>query len=415
MVYKTTQFKRQLQNRPIKIMVYSNAESIATGYACVVRSIFFRLAKDKRFEICLVGENYTGSPYKKEGCQVVGVESFQNPDKRMESLADHMNYWKPDILWVLEDTFTMTNQGFYKLNIPKNVIKVGYVPVDGGTVPTTGDIFLRCLDKIVSMSTFTQDELKKENYDSELILHGVDTELFKPIDKETMNTFRIFYGFDEDDFIVFSMARNSIRKRNQLMIESFTKFAKDKPKAKLFLHIFQYKVADSNLEHYIKLMEKKYGYPVSKQIKFTKNCESYSKPATDEEIARYFQIADVIFSMSSGEGSGLIMPQGMACEKPVVHTNYTTTEEWLLSQKEKYGKRGEPVKVQAIDTTSYNTQHAIGDLKDAVKKLTKLYNNEKLREVYGKNGRNYVVNEVTWGRLTEQWKDLFLRLMGYDK
>ncbi len=62
----------------IRVMWFSNSPELITGYAKVTREICGRLAKDSKFEVYVMGENYQGPPYKHElGFMVIGAEPKQ--------------------------------------------------------------------------------------------------------------------------------------------------------------------------------------------------------------------------------------------------------------------------------------------------------------------------------------------------
>ena len=61
-------------------------------------------------------------------------------------------------------------------------------------------------------------------------------------------------------------------------------------------------------------------------------------------------------------------------------------------------------------TGSWNVDRGVCSIKDCAKKLTKLYNDSKLREKYGKNGRKAILKYYSWDVVMEQWNKLLERL-----
>jgi glycosyltransferase involved in cell wall biosynthesis len=69
---------------------------------------------------------------------------------------------------------------------------------------------------------------------SDIIGHGTDFEKFFPLDKHVC---RKELGVPEDAFIVFNGNRNQPRKRIDLTLKAFIKFAKDKYDTRIWLNM----------------------------------------------------------------------------------------------------------------------------------------------------------------------------------
>jgi hypothetical protein len=204
-------------NRPIRVGLFSNGPELPTGYAKVVREIGTRLAKDERFSVCYLNENFmAGQKSQWNGIDVIGVHN-PNMGELFKTFHQGLVDSKADVCLILEDSFTLKNFGFE--NIMRTPAKrIFYIPLDGAWVPTTGINVLRSMDKIVSMAKFTQKELAKEGFSSDMIWHGVDLNLFHPVDDNMKSMIRQQYGFKPDDFIIYNYGRNSLRKNNQALI-----------------------------------------------------------------------------------------------------------------------------------------------------------------------------------------------------
>ena len=394
---------------PIKIAIMSNGPELPTGYAKVIREIGTRLNNDSRFEVTYFNENYGGQPAQWNGIPVIGVW-HQDMGKIAENVVNALQQVQPDILFVLEDSFTLKNFGFERLmKLPCK--RVFYIPLDGGWVPSTGINVLRSMDLIVSMAKFTQDELQKDGFDSEMIWHGVDLDLFHPVSPVEQKILKEAFGFKSDDFLIFNYGRNSLRKNNQALIETACKYLKDAPSNhKVWLHIMEKEDEHLNLVEYLtRHMSREYDSSVTDRIVFTKY--THKKPASDQEVAAMIKASDLIFSLTTGEGFGLIMAEGMAAGKPIVHPDYTTPYELLIDDSSGIGPRGWVVKPRILHTSSFNTTHAFTDSGDFAMAIREAVSDPNQMKYRGINGRIFAERFLNWDYLTESWKELFIKLV----
>ena len=344
----------------IKILWFSNHFSMPTGFGKITREVCGRLSKDPSFEIHHISEQYNGPPMNHDGYNVLGCK--QPTQFYAESIIGHINHFKPDFFVALEDSFTLGESNFNFQNVNFEPSKfVMYLPLDGGdpedgnggAIPTTGLKVIRRADHIISMSKFTQAELKKEGFDSDMIWHGIDTNIFKPVNKDEQNKLKIKYGYHPDDFIVFTYFRNSMRKRPWRHLDALAKFLKDKPKAKGLLHVMNFKDPNSNLHDLVK-RQLYYKYKIdflkNNKMRFTPQSVGHKQPMTDNEIAELIQMSDITYSMHSGEGFGLIAAESMACGKALVTTGYTTPKELLIEGTP--SPRGMLAKYKALETAA---------------------------------------------------------------
>ena len=115
---------------------------------------------------------------------------------------------------------------------------------------------------------------------------------------------------------------------------------------------------------------------------------------------------DCFFLSTSGEGFGIPTIEAMACEVPVVVTDYTTTQELVMDN----GQCGLPVKICGELTGSWCVERAIMDVEDGAKQLTKLYNDRELCKKLGKVGREKVLKYYTWDVVHPMWDRLIARM-----
>jgi len=120
------------------------------------------------------------------------------------------------------------------------------------------------------------------------------------------------------------------------------------------------------------------------------------KPLSDNDVADLYKMCDMIISTSIGEGAGLLMMEGSACAKPIVHSSYSTPVENLITPFGDVGKRGLVVKPKLNIVSSYNVEHGFVDYKDFAKAMNKVYNDKNLAKELGRNGRMFAEKYFDW-------------------
>lgn len=299
-------------NKPINILWYSNAPFLPTGFGRVTFEICKRLQLDSNFKV-IVFTTGIKAPSVYNGVQMVGMHNEKDEKIEGESVADIALYWvdklKADMFITLEDTFTLKNQGFLKLEMlkQKGVPFVMYTPFDGEGVCSNSIGICRLSDCNIAMAKFTKDVFASEGFDSHVIWHGVDLEAFHPVSEEKQKELKRKYGFDENDFVIFSYMRNSMRKVPQRQMEIACEFLKDKPNnVKAFFHIMNHNAEDSDLLDYRnRLLFRKYPeiirnnrLVISPKGFMDKYGFDPNKAATEKEIAEYIQLSDICFNFS---------------------------------------------------------------------------------------------------------------------
>jgi len=400
---KWKKVEKPKQKEKIKVLWYSNSPNLKTGYGKVTREVCSRLVNDLKYDIHVLGENYIGKTVDFLGFKLHGRE--QN-EQEIVALQKAILKIKPDVLIILEDSFTCYRQGFHTVNFG-DVKTIFYLPLDGGNIVTTGHEVLRNINKIIAMSDFTHDELAKENFDSSVIWHGVDTYDFRPANNSEKSYLRKKHGIAEDCILGVYFGRNSVRKRTNRLLEAAVNACLENDKLRFFLHIMHYKSRDLDCEDFVRrIMKSKCGRDMveERRIIFNPKAIRHENAPSDKEVAEYIQMSDFTVSSTSGEGSGLLSPESFACGIPTIVTNYTTSEEWLEKYAEEYGKRGLLVPIESYDTTSYNSEHALINIEELKKSILWMADNLVQCKQMGINGRKFVVDKCDWNILIKDWK-----------
>lgn len=399
----------------IKVCWFSNHPfAPVTGYSKVSLSIMSRLSKDARFDCSIIGE-LNAPPMDHNGIPVYGLEDCNNMQK---SLVNVLNKINPHIIIFLEDSFSLFNFGFHRINFDP-IRTILYIPHDGRFAPSiSGLTMMRKVDHIVAMARFTQEVNRLEGFNDEknhLIYHGTDLGIFHPVSYDKKISFRKSMGFKEDDFVLFSMARNSMRKANQRMIEAFAKASMGNPKLRLLLHISHPFRDDSNLKDFcdrvLPVLVPGSDNIIGRNIFFTEECIK-EKNLSEDNIAKCYQMSDMSLSGSTGEGFGLLISESMSCGVPVIHTDYTTAYELLFDTYDgKYLPRGVPVKVITTNIASYNVEHGFIDVADMADKIIHYSSHPDDVKSLAKDCRRFAEDNFNWDEIVEQWKQEIIYTM----
>lgn len=244
--------------------------------------------------------------------------------------------------------------------------------------------------------------------------HGINSDEFKPLDKNDKNLVKIkkeVFQDKEYNFVVLFNSRNAHRKHPANLILAFKSFCQsiDVDKAKkcaLIMHTDRVCEAGTDLPVTVKAICPEYKIVIDESRK------------TPEEMVAFYNLADVTANVSSNEGFGLSIAESIMCGTPVIATvtgglqdqlgfvddsgnDYQFNLEFGTNVTGRYKKHGiwaKPVwtKVQNLqgspptpyimdDLTDYS------DIADAIM-YWYLVGNEK-REECGLEGRRWAMNE----------------------
>lgn len=367
---------------------------VASGFARVNHSIIENLPED--WEIHHLAVNYNGDPYETKsnhklyparlGGDLLGINRLQPLIKSLQ----------PDVIFILNDPWVIYD---YLTRIPVESKVVAYTPVDAECMDTTWVDNIAKINQLVTYTEFGKNEFIKvnRNFDNiRVIPHGSDIGKFFPIDKVTA---RQALGIDPNLFVVMNANRNQPRKRVDLTIKAFAKFAKDKPDARLYLHMG---TVDAGWD--VDKLCKRHGV-LGKLIKTT-NDISPSKYVSDAQLNTIYNCADVFINTSMGEGWGLINSEGACCKVPQIVPNYSATKE-IFAPNEAFHiniERTEP-------HLGILTEGCIIDVDHAAELLERVYQDRKLaKEIAERAYIKFTQEKYTWASVAKQFEQLFLEV-----
>lgn len=274
-------------------------------------------------------------------------------------VAAHMDWSKAAFSFGLFD-FYMAEPAVYALHPHAQ-----WVPVDND--PLRDDLLVNLKNGarwVIAMSKYGERVLQEAGFDPLYVPHGIDTKLFRPIDRAEARA-RMQARIDKDTdleielgdkFVVLMNAANiSARKGFFEAMSAFKAFHERVPESVLYLHTDMVGVRGQKLFEHVRrlgLDEGAVAYP---------NQYYYTMGMIDGPwINDLYNTADVLLNPAYGEGFGIPIIEAQAAGCPVIVTDCSSMSELCFSGIKVGGQR------YAEGTTLYWTRPNIDELVEAL-------------------------------------------------
>lgn len=265
--------------------------------------------------------------------------------------------------------------------------------------------------RIIAISRFGQQELKKKGMESVYIPIGVRTDVYKPLDKAECKK-----GFflDPDDFVIGIVAMNRVRKMIPLMLRGYKRFLELNPGIKSHLFLWTnveareppaeriMGVADVGVQLLPEIFELNIGSGPNdvrwigwKEVEKIGGLPEWSQTG-NWDMVKLYNAFDVNFLCSGGEGAGLTYLEAAACGVPSVYTNYAAAPEYA-------GPAGIGVNAENyVILNTPGTRYYLADVDGMAEALTKIYHAD--REKLATRARMHAM-KFDWTKIIkEHWK-----------
>jgi glycosyltransferase involved in cell wall biosynthesis len=329
----------------------------------------------------------------------------------MNTIEEHLKRTKTDIFIILLDTFMLYPHLLSKDLSPAKVFF--WFPSDGGAgMPKGCEQILKKVDIPVAMAKFGQKQVK-DYYGLEVkhIPHGTESNKFYRLSDVDRQKLRKAWGLD-DKFVVGVVARNQPRKMLDRTLKTMY-YLKDKiPNAVLFLHLDPNDPAGQMFN--MGSLIQRYGLENRVLFSGMKAHEGFDWAKMNE----VYNLMDCFFLSTSGEGFGIPIIEAMACQVPVVATDYTTTPELVKENGAGFGAKLVGVEEVSVKdffgwhsqhydnlvangtmTGSWEVERGMVDSVDACNKIEAVYKNPELAKQMGINGRKAVLEKYDFDKV----------------
>lgn len=336
------------KDEKIKVLAWGDY-CCSTGFATVMSNIMMNLDATGKYDIDVLGINYSGDPYNEErfpgnvypampGAMMPGTP-YSDVFGR-QRLLDMMGSGKYDLVFMVQDTFNLepligevrkTQQALQNTPGMKTFKTIFYFPIDAAPKREWASDVCMQVDFPVPYTRYAREEIAK--FEPELatapyIYHGTNLKDFYPIEnKKLVEEFRKQYyqGLADDRFLIINVNRNQPRKdtARSLMV---LKELKDRGHNPLLYMHMQHADIGGNI------------FVMADQLGL-KNEEDFVCPSPKvfsanqglpvETLNLLYNAADCVFTPTLGEGWGLSMTEGMATKTPIVAPNNTSLTEML--------------------------------------------------------------------------------------
>ena len=374
----------------------------ATGFARVNHSIIENLSPTK-YEIHHLAVNYMGDPYKTKkhhklypAMQAKNYGDFMGVNRVLE-LINEVN---PDLVFILNDPWAVPQ---YLTRIPASIKIVVYTPVDAKPVLRSWAEVLNRVNRLVTYTEFGKEaylEAFPEMDNLAVIPHGVDTDTFYDISRSEA---RKAVGLPEDLFVVFNGNRNQPRKRIDLTLRAFAKFAEGKDDVRLLLNMGE---VDAGWN--LKVLADRLG--ILPKVILTKKDFTPQNYLSDETLNLVYNAADVGINTSLGEGWGLINVEQACCRVAQIVPNSSACAEIFPDDS--------CLKIDVVDYMYHPdimTEGQIISVDNLVEHLNTYYYDRNLLEKHSNAVYEHFTSpELQWKTIAKQWDKLFKKVLKED-
>ena len=307
-------------------ILYCGDAFVETGFGRVAENLLPALAE--HYEVVVMATNYHADPhdearkYRVYPAMTHGTDPFGS-----HRIAEIVQKEKPDLIWVTNDFWIAINlwEQIKDLKEALGFKFFCYTPIDSygiypETIPATAE-----WDGLATYTEFGAKELKIAGYTKhiDVVGHGTDFTKFFPMNKKAC---REELGVPQDVFVVFNGNRNQPRKRIDLTIKGFIEFAKDKPDARLWLHMGK-KDMGWDLVPLFKRVARDAGYDATGKLILTSPSFSTDNCLPIEQLNKVYNAVDIGVNTCIGEGWGLVNTEHAATGVAQLVPDHTSLKE----------------------------------------------------------------------------------------
>lgn len=316
----------------MKLLTLVDTPTENTGFACVIRNLLPHWRS--HFErIDIWGINYHGWPHEYPYRIFPAGNHWASLDK-LNRLLLHIRGADYTHLWILQDSFLLSDNNFPKvlkaLCNEKKIHIMTYYPVDAPMEDEWLDI-VRVSEVAVTYTPYGVQETIKANkqIDSlpkiQIIPHGVDTDIFRPLIPEERELLRGKYFPNWDNAIILiNVNRNERRKSLIHSLQVLNELiAKSGPMFKLYLHCLGINEPEQiDLFQIGNSLGLKYGedWMVPEQSNFARGIGGFAS----DELNELYNASDICITTSTGEGWGLSITEAASAGLQVVGPDHTS-------------------------------------------------------------------------------------------
>ena len=391
-----------------KILVISDHPLAPSGVGTQTKYVVETLLKTGKYQfICLGGavkhQNYEpqviqDSRWGEKDWVVYPVDGYGNAELIRRILVEQ----KPDMLWF------MTDPRFYQWlwqmenEIRSNVPMVYYHVWDNYPLPKFNAKWYNSTDVIASISKVTHDIVNNVAPDVEnhYIPHAVNDQIFRPLDKQTVEEFtRANFPEHNGRTVFFWNNRNARRKHSGTLLHWFNNFAEKvgPENVCLIMHTDPKDPNGQDLEEIIREFGMDDGRVVLSRSKMP-----------PEGLSLMYNMADCTINISDAEGFGLATLESLSCGTPIIVNMTGGLQEQVTDGENWFGIGLEPSAKALIGSQAvpYIYEDRLSE-EQVVGALETFYSMSKEeREEMGRLGMEHVQRNYNFELFKQRWIEL---------
>jgi len=400
-----------------------------TGFGTVTRELGKRFV-EAGVDLRIIAVNHRGEPVKGPlSGRVWPANMYGDPyggdysalaiEGSFWKRLDPSDEWKPDAVLVISDVTGLlshmgrVNEGIVQLW--RSIPVYHYCPIEGDNLPP-GWRELWNIVRPVAMSDYGQRVISSFLGRSvPRIYHGVDSETFRPVSfsdpaivdgkrLQTKEACKAHFGMDPKRLLILRSDRNVVRKFYPQLIGLFGEIAQTRDDVDLLMHCRPDDMEGMDLiAEVMRLPE-----PIrnGQRLWFSGKHDTFVG-LTQDGLRALYNAADLYVSTTGGEGFGLTLAESLACEVPVVCTDWAAESEVIgpggVMVPPLEDKYGEPVRYHS----KFGMDWATPDPKAFVEPVLTLLSKPSRRRALGSAGRSHVVRSFNWDIAAAQFVALF--------
>jgi len=385
-------------------ILYCGDVGVQTGFGRVAEYLIPALAQEH--EVHALAVNWHGDPSEmQQYCKMYPAMAYGSDPFGSHRIAEVISTVEPDLIWTTNDIWVALQLWEQAKGLKE---QIGfkwfvYTPIDSYGLFPELKAPMDEWDGLATYTAFAKKELELMGYDKpiDIIGHGTDFEKFFPMDKEEC---RKKLGVPDDVFIVFNGNRNQPRKRIDLTIKAFVKFAKDKDDARLWLNMGK-KDMGWDIVPLFKRVARDEGYDSAGKLILTSPNFSTHNCLPIEQLNMVYNAVDVGINTCIGEGWGLVNTEHGSVGVAQVVPDHTSLAE-IFDEVPR-------ISCNAYETDrNYGLERPLPDPESAAEILTYYYEN---RDVLKKDGqwcaRRLREKCFTWPYIQEQLLEVVRRTL----